>query len=159
MNPTQERIKSLHEWLCRTTGPLPLTLDRIMHWEHWLARGHNGPELATVIRYLRREINAGKRNPGALKFTNLITDVNAFEEELANISAQASGAWRNGPLTPPPDAVAKAAAPLVQAIRKVIPEEDLPDLETKRRHAAAQLAALRAGLGPKPNVPDQRPPT
>ena len=59
----EQRARELHEWFCKNTNqPLPLTMDRLMLWEQWLARGHNGPELAKVIRHLRDQI-AGALQP------------------------------------------------------------------------------------------------
>jgi len=141
----EQRARELHDWFCKNTNqPLPLTMDRLMMWEQWLARGHNGHELAKVIRHLRREIDRGKRHSGALKFSNLIANVDRFEEDLCMVISLENQTRR--PLTPLPDAVAAPVALAVQTARKVISDEDIPDLESRRKSAAAQLAALKASL-------------
>jgi len=142
---TEQRARELHAWFCANTDqPLPLTMDRLMTWEHWLARGHNGPELAKVIKYLRRAIDRCERRQGSLKFSNLIADVDRFEEDLCQVIAMENKTRR--PLTPLPDAVAAPVAVAVQSARKIVSAEQLPDLEPHRKAAAAQLAALRASL-------------
>lgn len=142
----QQRAEALHAWYCAATRqPISWTMGRMMIWEQWLARGHNGSELAKVIKYLQPRIDRGERNAGALKFRNLIGDVDAFEEELGMILAH-ENKTRRGPLPPLPDAVAAPIAAAVQTARTIVSAEQLPDLEPKRKAAAAQLAALKANL-------------
>lgn len=106
------RIANLHAWFCRETGqPLPLTQELIFRWETWLAAGHNGPELRYVLLYLRREIEAQRRRPGALKLRNLL-NVESFEDDLALYWMSRSGKMSpETRIAAPPDAIPKGARP------------------------------------------------
>lgn len=90
MNPDQfpshaVRVQALHARYCAATAfDLALNYVRIRAWHDWLKWGDwNEADLALVIGYLRRKIAAGDRNPGSLKFSNLIEQPDRFEEDLA----------------------------------------------------------------------------
>ena len=74
----------LHGIYCELTGQvgLPVRFERERMWFDWMRCGWGEQELRTVIRYLRIGINEGKRNAGALKFSNLIGQPDRFEEDL-----------------------------------------------------------------------------
>lgn len=84
MNPTKRDVSIIHSLYCSLTDQegLPLRFDRQKWWFDWLKCGFTENDLKTVIRYLKNGIYHGRRNEGALKFSNLICDVERFEEDL-----------------------------------------------------------------------------
>ena len=77
-----ERIALLHGWYCAamgTTWPLGMATER--YWFDWMAAGYNGKQLRKVMVWLRKEITAGRRNPGSLKLRNLLNP-ETFQEDL-----------------------------------------------------------------------------
>ena len=85
---TPDHIQRLHGLYCSLTGfTLRLDMLRESTWFEWLRRGFTADDLQTMIRHLRREIRDGRRNPGALKFSNLIGQPDSFEEDLAAVRA------------------------------------------------------------------------
>jgi hypothetical protein len=101
MTPTHERIEKLHAWYRRNVLDVPQTPEVERLWLAWLKQGYNGNDLRDVIIYLRRQIQNGKRNSGALKLTNLFrfdegASCLAFAEDLA--LARGSRALRGGVL-------------------------------------------------------------
>jgi hypothetical protein len=91
--------------------------------------GYTPQDVRTVIRYLQREIRAGRRNVGALKLSNLL-QLDRFEEDL-QISRV-----RLTPLPPPPPQ------------RPVPPPLPSDPAECQRRHQQTldYLRQLRASL-------------
>lgn len=123
-NPT-EPIQQLHQLYCHLTGqPLPLRMDRLRLWHDLLQLGYGPSEVRQVIRYLQREIRAGRRYIGALKLSNLLQP-DRFEEDL-----HLSGV-RLTPGAPPPPPPAP-------------PDPRLQ--EERRQHALQALRQLRAQL-------------
>ncbi len=110
----RERIPPLHAWYCRNVMPLRLTPEVERLWFDWLKAGYNGTDLRDVIRYIRRQISAGKRNEGALKLTNLIQRSEAgfigFDQDLGLARARAN-LNVDKKLEPAPDAKAPGVAP------------------------------------------------
>jgi hypothetical protein len=85
---TRQRIEALHKMYGQLTGLLiPLDMQRETMWFEWQRRGHGEAELREVVAHLRRGIREQKRNPGALKFRNLIGMPDYFEEDLAEARA------------------------------------------------------------------------
>jgi hypothetical protein len=85
---TRQRIEALHKLYGELTGLLiPLDMQRESMWYEWQRRGHGPQELREVVAHLRRGIREQKRNPGALKFRNLIGMPDFFEEDLAEARA------------------------------------------------------------------------
>jgi hypothetical protein len=85
----RDQIPNLHGLYVRLSGrDIRLTMSRIFVWESWLTHGWNAGDLAALVRHLRDQVAAGRRNPGALKFENLIGDSDKFEEDLAELRAQ-----------------------------------------------------------------------
>lgn len=77
-----QRIQLLHEWYCTAMGTkLPLWMDSERYWFEWCKAGYNGKQLRKVMVWLRKEIVAGRRNPGSLKLRNLINP-ETFAEDL-----------------------------------------------------------------------------
>lgn len=90
----RERIIALHDWYCRNVMQLRLTPEVERLWMEWLKAGYAGPDLRDVIRYIRKQINLGKRNEGALKLTNLIQRSEGgfigFDQDLGLARARAN---------------------------------------------------------------------
>jgi len=84
MTITESEIAALHEAYCKLTDQpgYPLRFNRQHNWYHWCQCGFTLDDLKLVIRYLKRGISNGKRNPGALKFSNLICQPDRFEDDL-----------------------------------------------------------------------------
>lgn len=82
-------VKGLHASYCRLTG-MSLTLDmaRESTWYWWQKKGFTEGDLKLVVRYLQGQIRQQRRNPGALKFSNLIGQYDLFEEDLAMARAE-----------------------------------------------------------------------
>lgn len=88
--PTLETIQHLHSRYCALTGyTIRLDMAREHEWFTWCQRGFNSDDLACLVAHLKREIKAGKRNAGSLKWRNLIVNVDWFEEDLAEARAMA----------------------------------------------------------------------
>jgi len=79
----RSRIEALHTWYCSAMGgeAIPLNMAFERYWFDWLQAGYNGPQLRRVMIYIRREIQAGRRNPGSLKLSNLLNP-ERFAEDL-----------------------------------------------------------------------------
>ena len=130
-------VKDIHHLYCQLSGQqLTLRYDRQRLWFEFLRAGFAALELRHVVRYLQKEIRAGRRNVGALKLSNLL-QLDRFEEDL-NISrvklhaASASVARSSGALSDP-------SSPLSTA-----------DQETLRQEALIALQHFREQLhGPR----------
>jgi hypothetical protein len=84
MSDLPETVRSLHAAYCRASRmEIRLTPDRERDWFDFLKDGFNLEDLVLVCGYLNREIANGNRNPGALKFSNLVRDRERFEEDLS----------------------------------------------------------------------------
>lgn len=102
-----ERIAEAHALYTELTGQaLPLHLERQRQWGLVLARGYVVEDVRNLICYLQREIRAGRRNPGALKLSNLL-QLERFEEDLALARLR----LRPPPPPPPPRKPEKATTP------------------------------------------------
>jgi hypothetical protein len=87
---TRQRIIALHAIYIQLTGlTLPLDMHRESVWYEWQRRGHGERELRDVVAHIRQGIASQRRNPGALKFSNLIGQPDYFEEDLAEARAMA----------------------------------------------------------------------
>lgn len=91
---TKSRIDALHEWYCRNVMVIRLTPQVEKLWFDWLRAGYCGPDLRSVILYIRRQIALGKRNEGALKLSNLIAPgelgYTGFDQDLGLARARAN---------------------------------------------------------------------
>ena len=75
-------IAQAHQLYCQLTGQsLRMAFDRERMWYELLRAGHSLQDLRAVILYLQREIQAQRRNVGALKLSNLLQP-DRFEEDL-----------------------------------------------------------------------------
>lgn len=83
-------IEALHALYVRLTGmDVRLDMQREHIWWEWTRRGFVEADLQMVVAHLRRGIKAQRRQPGALKFSNLIGQPDFFEEDLAEAKAAA----------------------------------------------------------------------
>lgn len=90
MNPAinQQSINSVHKVFVELTGmPLVLTMGRIFIYEQWLLQ-FTEADLRVVVPYIKKGIKSGRRQPGALKFSNLIENPERFEEDLSMARAE-----------------------------------------------------------------------
>jgi len=111
-------IESIHKVYCDATGQqIRLAYDRERFWAVFIADGFTAEDVALVCRYLVKAIKAGDRNPGSIRFRNLIERPDLFEEELA----LAKAAQRN--FKPEPTNRDR----VIQAFRPVVSEAPTPD--------------------------------
>lgn len=81
-------IAELHRAYCELIGEeIPLTMDREYAWSVFRSRGYGADELRLVVFEVRRAIDRQERKPGALKFRNLIVNIDWFDEDLAEARA------------------------------------------------------------------------
>lgn len=85
---SHSEIEQLHATYCRLTGfKISLAYDRERDWFQFGKVGFTQDDLKLVLAYLKRGIWMKKRNPGCLKFDNLIRQLDWFEMELAEAKA------------------------------------------------------------------------
>ena len=90
MNIDRAKISDLHYEYRRLTGfDLKLDFYRERVWWEWCQKGNDVEELCMVVNYLKDKIKKGERNPGSLRFHNLIGNVDFFEEDLSPARAHA----------------------------------------------------------------------
>ena len=86
MNPPAAKVEAAliaraHSLYCELTGQrLSLGYDRERLWCELLRAGVTLAQVARLLRYLQREIRAGRRNVGALKLSNFLQP-DRFEED------------------------------------------------------------------------------
>ncbi len=94
-----EEIRRLHALYCELTGyALPLRYDRERAWHDWARAGNTDDDLRLVIRWILVGIRNAReqgdtthrRNQGALRFSNLICQLDLFDEQLAAARAWAA---------------------------------------------------------------------
>lgn len=83
---TVATIEQLHRTFCTLTGvQLRMGLSeysREWAWHQFVKAGFTVDDLICVLRYLQHKIRKGERNPGAVRFSNLIERLELFEETL-----------------------------------------------------------------------------
>lgn len=90
--------QEIHAHYCRLSGrDIPYHLNMDYAWSLWLSR-YTLTDLELVIRYIERGIAAGTRQPGALKWRNLIWDLDRFADDLGEAKAVARNT--RPPMTP-----------------------------------------------------------
>lgn len=83
-----ERLKQIHALYVSLTGmSLRYDFNKEYQWAAFVKRGFTDVDLRDVIKHLKSEIKIGKRNIGALKFSNLVWNLDGFEEDLALVRA------------------------------------------------------------------------
>lgn len=116
---TKARIELLHEWYCQNVMRVRLTPEIERLWLEWITAGYNGPQLRTVIIYLRKQINVGKRNEGSVKLSNLFEraedgSFRKFDEDLGLAGARGN-LNIDKRLAPAPDVEGRDGAPAPSA--------------------------------------------
>lgn len=82
------KVKELHQVYCESAGmKVSLGFDRERSWYDFIQAGFDRDDLKLVIGYLLKAVGRGDRNPGSLRFRNLVGQLDAFEEELAMAKA------------------------------------------------------------------------
>lgn len=84
-SPTEfdARARKLHPWFCRLTDQqIKLEMHVLTRWVDWLAGGHNGEELAIVLKFIQLEIQQGKRKRTAYALESIL-DLRTFRADLA----------------------------------------------------------------------------
>ncbi len=95
----EQAARALHDAYLAATGyQLTLNSGRLMDWARLHTAGVTPDDVRLVVHYLKREIAREKRNPGALKLSN-ITVLERFEEDR-ELARQACRKARTG--TAPP---------------------------------------------------------
>lgn len=70
------KTQSLHETYCNFTGLfIRYDLNREYQWGAWMSRGFTEQDLVDVVKHLKVGIKNNTRQPGSLKFSNLVQDV------------------------------------------------------------------------------------
>jgi hypothetical protein len=83
-----QRIMELHGLYVQLTGfEIRLDAGRDGDWFRWLKAGFTEDDLKIMVCHLRKAILHKSRNAGAMKFRNLIGNVDYFEEDLAEAKA------------------------------------------------------------------------
>lgn len=126
------RVQAVHQLYTQLTGQtLTLRFDRERMWWDLLRAGYTPQDIRAVIRYLQREIRAGRRNVGALKLSNLL-QLDRFEEDLQISRVR---------LTPPPP-----PSPPPPSLPQTPPPPDPAECERRRQQTLDCLHQLRASL-------------
>ncbi|MCE5278877.1 MAG: hypothetical protein LLG03_12715 [Planctomycetaceae bacterium] len=83
-------IPQLHALYVTLTG-MDIRLDpsREYDWFQWTQAGFTADDLQLLVAEIKRGIRDQTRRPAALKFRNLIGDLQRFEEDLAEARARA----------------------------------------------------------------------
>ena len=82
------RIPKLHALYCGITNrSIRLLAHQEASWVAWINRGFAEDDLRVVAKAILNGIKNGTRNPGALKFHNLIGDLDGFQDDLAQVHA------------------------------------------------------------------------
>lgn len=88
--PTTEQTAAIHKQYCCLTGlQVPYTMTQHFMWESFLAAGFTEPDLAVVVRHLKKKIREGKRPKESLLPRNIIQRIDFFGEDLAIAKAEA----------------------------------------------------------------------
>lgn len=119
-NDTRTAISALHAAWNRETGQslrMGICSYELEHgyWQ-FLNAGHTEAEMATVIRYLRSQIAQDKRQPAALRWSNVMGNEMRFAEELE----LAIGETRR---KPKPTALARALGQLRPTVAALTPQQ------------------------------------
>lgn len=134
-NDPSATLSALHDLYCRSTRfDLRLDYTRQRAWHDFTLAGFTAADLVLVVGYLRKKIAASDRNIGALRFSNLVMQLDRFEEDLAMARAE-SRISRRAPDPPPPGWQAWA--------RNAYPDANIP-AEFSDLPATIQAEARRA---------------
>jgi hypothetical protein len=145
MTPSAASIPALHAAYCRLTGQqIGLNMARENTWFEWLRWRRERPftvaDLAAVIKHLQTGIKKGDRNPGSLKFSNLIGNPDYFEEDLGLALATARP-------KPPAMQTVRTLTADGQHTERVLPADGT---KATARPVAEVIAAMRAAVENRP---------
>lgn len=134
---TQSQIDAYAAAYCRLTGfalsHRGVFDHRTRAWYEFIRAGHSLEDLELVVRWIQRGIREGKRQPGALRFSNLVERPDLFGEEVQLAKAEK----RNAKPAPSPRDKAVAA---FRACDPVPPATDA-------KHVSQLINQLRAAAG------------
>jgi hypothetical protein len=133
-----QRVRQLHTIYCQMTSQeLPLRYDRERLWHDWLRAGFDANDLRELLNCLIADIRSARRNPGALRLSNLLQP-DRFEEDLHLYRMRTK--QRTNSTAPKPACTVPKQPPLTEA-------EDL----AMRQRALVALAKIRDSLNtPQP---------
>ncbi len=133
----QSEIDALHaEYLRLVGGDLTLSMDRIYWWGQWRLKGWGIEELRLVIGHIQNGIKAKRRNLGALKWSNLIQQIDRYEEEIIEARAEKRNAK---PHVTPKERVISQARPTIAPVA--------PGTTREAKPVGEYIAQLRAAVG------------
>lgn len=140
MSPVEDEIRRLHEVFCELTDQQGFSLNfgRDRAWFDWMRCGWGEADLRLVIRWVRIGQGQGKRNPGALKFSNLIGDREKFEEDLMEARRELNARPRKPALVQTVQALPGGGERRVEVLR---------DQSVDAVDVSGAFAALREQLG------------
>lgn len=85
----QDKIKTLHARYCSLSRmQVGLRYNRESSWVEFIRSGFTEADLELVLKYLVHQVECGERQPQCLKFSNVIEQLDRFEEELALLRSQ-----------------------------------------------------------------------
>lgn len=73
---------------------VPLRFNREASWVYFIQAGFTEFDLEAVIERLARLVRRGIREPSCLKFSNVVEQLDRFEEELYLIRAEKKGLYK-----------------------------------------------------------------
>lgn len=83
------RLKSLHALYCSLTGrDVRFDWRALELWQLWAAQGWTEEDLILVVNFIKRKIQARKRNPESFRLYNL-ADLGRFEDDLVDARNEA----------------------------------------------------------------------
>jgi hypothetical protein len=137
-------IGQAHQLYCQWTGQsVRLGFDRERMWYELLRQGYGLEDLRAVLAYLQREIQAGRRNVGALKLSNLLQP-DRFEEDLQISRVRLRPPPR--PKTPPPTTNPHKTPPRPKPAPPSRPALSAAEQEAGRQRALKYCRQIRAAL-------------
>lgn len=82
-------VQAFHTAYVESTGiELSLRYEREMVWAAFIKEGFTVDDVRLVGEWLRSKVRREERNPGCLKFINMISRFDDFEQELALCKAE-----------------------------------------------------------------------
>ncbi len=84
------RATHFHRLYCALTGlDLKLMMRQIFAWNAFCAHGFTEDDLKLVIPHLKAKIRAKQKWPSAILFTNIIENIDNFNQELSEARSKA----------------------------------------------------------------------
>lgn len=90
-----DQVRVLHEAYEQLSGmQVPLRFNREASWVYFAQAGFTLEDLQAVITRLADQVRKGFRRPECLKFSNVVEQLDRFEEELELIRAEKRGLFK-----------------------------------------------------------------